>query len=300
MLKRLFTSALFAGFAGGLIFALLQISLLSPIIIEAEAYESGAKYHFEGVADRPMADHMDGHSAMAAANDAAHAAGEAPVMEPEESWAARSTRTALSSILTALGFAFLLAAAFGMAERAGIQISARTGILWGLAGFAGIPLATSLGLPPELPGSVSAALESRQLWWVATAGISVLGIAALAFGKNWVHWARVLPCWPCPTSSARLTQKPSAALSRPSCKASSSPRAWWYPPSAGPCLACWRATCGRANPTVGRVGFHPTTYQAQEATLQQIALSLFATGACIRAGMRPYTSRTPRPTFALC
>ena len=188
MLKKLLTSALFAGFAGGLIFALLQISLLSPIIIEAELYESGAKHHFEGVADRPMADHADSHGSMAAANDAAHEAGEAPVTEPEESWAARSTRTALSSILTALGFAFLLAAAFGIAERSGIQITARSGVLWGLAGFAGIPLATSLGLPPELPGSVSAALEARQFWWVATAAISVLGIAALAFGKNWAHW----------------------------------------------------------------------------------------------------------------
>ena len=36
-----------------------------------------------------------------------------------------------------------------------------------MAGFATLFLAPAIGLPPEIPGAVSAPLEHRQLWWAA-------------------------------------------------------------------------------------------------------------------------------------
>ncbi len=183
MLKKLITSALAAGFGAGLIMAVLQITLLSPLILEAEEYESGRKFHYAGVVEEIAPDHNDGHSAMAHATAAADAAA-----EPEESWASRSARTALSTTLTALGYAFVLVASFGLAARSGIKVTARSGILWGLAGFGAVILAPSLGLPPELPASASAPLQERQLWWLGTVIASTAGIAAIAFGKNWAIW----------------------------------------------------------------------------------------------------------------
>ena len=180
MLKKLITSALTAGFGAGLIMAVLQITLLSPLILEAEEYESGRKFHYAGVVQEVAPDHNDSHSAMA------HAAEPAPA--PAESWASRSARTALSTTLTALGYAFVLVAGFGLAARSGIKVTARSGILWGLAGFGAVILAPSLGLPPELPASAAAPLQERQLWWLGTVVASTAGIAAIAFGKNWALW----------------------------------------------------------------------------------------------------------------
>ena len=178
-MTRLLSSALFAGIAGGLMVALLHVFLLSPVIIEAEEYESGNKYHFAGVLEGADSGH---HATMEEASDGhSHEA-------TEESWAARSLRTGLSSVLTTLGYAFMLIAGFAIAERGGIEVTARSGVLWGLAGFAAFHLATGFGLPPELPGSSAALLEQRQFWWLGTAAATIFGLASLAFGKNWLHW----------------------------------------------------------------------------------------------------------------
>ena len=181
MLQRLLTSALLAGFAGGLIIALLQIVLLSPIIIEAEEYEAGNRIHFEGVFDRPITEHDHGDETIVE---------ETHEMEMDAGFfTGRSLRTVISTILTSLGYSFVMVAGFAIAERGGVAVTARSGMIWGMAGFIAFNLATSAGLPPELPGSYAAPLQDRQLWWIGTAVASVAGLASIAFGKNWVPWA---------------------------------------------------------------------------------------------------------------
>ena len=176
MLKKLIVSALVAGFGAGVIIAALQIALISPLIIEAEEYESGALTHFAGAAEEDAhGGHEDGH---------AHAHSH----DSDESWLARSARTLLSTTLASLGFAFVMVAGIGAAAHSGIETTARSGILWGLAGFVAVMLAPAMGLPPELPGSIAAPLEDRQIWWIGTAIASTAGLAAIAFGKNWAHW----------------------------------------------------------------------------------------------------------------
>lgn len=173
MLKSLFASALFAGVAAGLLAALLQLSLLVPLIVEAELYETGAKTHFAGTGEGAAAG-ADGH-----AHDHAGAAGEAG------GGLLRHAQTAMFTVLTMCGFGLLLAAGFALAERAGLdRITLGKGALWGLGGFAALQLLPAIGLAPELPGASAAGLGARQLWWLFAVAGSVAGLAALFYAPG--------------------------------------------------------------------------------------------------------------------
>jgi cobalt transporter subunit CbtA len=75
----------------------------------------------------------------------------------------------------------LLIAAYAVSGRA---IDWRQGVYWGLAGFAVFTLAPGLGLPPEVPGTASAALDPRQVWWVATVLLTAAGLALLFYVRE--------------------------------------------------------------------------------------------------------------------
>ncbi|MBL4872065.1 MAG: CbtA family protein [Rhodobacteraceae bacterium] len=163
MVKKLVTSALFAGFAAGLIAAALQIALLVPLILEAELYETGALVHF-----------ADTTTAMLD-------------IQWEYDWV-RNGITVLATVAVYIGYAFILVAAMAFAQLKGIGITARSGILWGLAGAAVFNFAPALGLPPELPGMIAAELAPRQVWWAGTVAATIAGLSAIAFGKSWLPW----------------------------------------------------------------------------------------------------------------
>ncbi len=97
-----------------------------------------------------------------------------------------------SAILTAIGYALVLSAILSIAGQMGAAQHGgwRTGLLFGLAGFASVMLAPMLGLPPELPGSPAAQLGARQTWWIATAIATAVGIALFAIRRE--PWAAVL------------------------------------------------------------------------------------------------------------
>jgi cobalt transporter subunit CbtA len=158
MLRRLLIVSLVAGLVAGAIATLVQAALLTPLILEAEQYESGADAH-------------------------EHEAGAAPGHEHAHPAAAleRLAFTALANLLAGVGFALLLNAAVTLR---GGALTMRSGVLWGLAGFAAFALAPALGLPPELPGSAAAELSQRQLWWLGAAAATAAGLAAVVFGRN--------------------------------------------------------------------------------------------------------------------
>lgn len=169
MFRSLVVSAAGAGLLAGIVAALLQFWLLVPVLGSAELYESGARAHF-GTAATP-----EGH---------AHAAVEGGI--------ARYLGTLIATTAAYLGFGLLLVAGFALAEKAGLaRVTARTGLLWGLAGFAATQLFPALGLPPELPGSAAAALGERQVWWMMTAAMSVAGLALLAWVQGPGRWTGV-------------------------------------------------------------------------------------------------------------
>ena len=83
--------------------------------------------------------------------------------------------------MTAIGFALLLVAA---SELKGGMTGWHQGVFWGLAGFIVFTLAPGLGLPPELPAMPAADLGQRQIWWVATALATGIGLALLVFKRS--------------------------------------------------------------------------------------------------------------------
>ena len=159
MIKNLVSSALFAGLAAGLIAAALQISMLVPMVLEAELYEAGQLIHF-GDVSAPM-----------------------PDIEAEHNWA-RNGLTVLFTATIYIGFAFVMVAAMSFAELKGVTLTPRNGVLWGLAGFAAFQLAPAIGIPPELPGMIGAELTARQIWWTGTVAATLTGIAAITFGRG--------------------------------------------------------------------------------------------------------------------
>ena len=61
-----------------------------------------------------------------------------------------------------------------------------SGTVVGLGGYLSFYLATAVGLPPEVPGTLAADLTERQTWWVLTViamiiGLSVLYLASIPF-----------------------------------------------------------------------------------------------------------------------
>ena len=87
--------------------------------------------------------------------------------------------TAVANIVLATAFALFLCAAMTLRPAAGW----RAGIAWGLAGYVVFFVAPAIGLPPELPGTESAALHERQLWWAFVAANTAAGLALIVFCK---------------------------------------------------------------------------------------------------------------------
>lgn len=179
MIGRVILAALLAGIAAGLFYGAIQHVRLTPLILEAEKYENAG----------------DGHSHDHGAATTTPTATEqtpAPAAEAEhEAWAPadgaeRTTYTFLASIVAAAGFAAALA---GVSLLAGIRITPRNGVLWGLSAFLAVHLAPAASLPPELPGMPAGDLFARQVWWVGT--IVATGLAIWLFTQRHELWAKV-------------------------------------------------------------------------------------------------------------
>jgi cobalt transporter subunit CbtA len=175
LFQRIFFAAVLAGLAAGLAMSAVQQWRVAPLILQAEVYENA-----EAAAP---AEHS--HDAATPAHDHAEAA---PAHEHDENaWAPqdgpeRIFYTVLADVLASIGFALLLAAVSVLAN---LEITARNGVIWGLAGFLCLQLAPAFGLAPELPGMPAADLVARQTWWIATALATGAGILAIAKLKNW-------------------------------------------------------------------------------------------------------------------
>jgi cobalt transporter subunit CbtA len=183
MTTRILSGALIAGLAAGFLAALLTLWTLTPLIVEAETYEHGVAHA-----------HADG-------SEHVHAS-------PEDAGASLPSRalgTVAMTLVAYAGFGLALGAGMAFAARNGQAPHARAGLLWGLAGFAAVQLAPAVGLPPELPGAVTAELAARRAWWALCAaghggGTGDPGLrtrSALACAGP-----RADPAPPCPGSAA--------------------------------------------------------------------------------------------------
>lgn len=166
MFKRIVSTACYAGLVGALLLTLLQSLWITPLILQAETYES-ARVEVQEPAHE--------HGAGAQAHE--H---ESEAWAPQDGWQ-RTGSTFGGNLVTAIGFALMLGALFNLRAPA----KAWHGVLWGLAGYATFCLAPAAGLPPELPGTLAAELSVRQHWWQATALATATGLALLAWGRHW-------------------------------------------------------------------------------------------------------------------
>lgn len=167
VLRRLVFAAACAGLLTGLLVTVMHQVGTVPVILRAEVYERAAD-----------AGHDAGHAAQPSGVAHDH---EGVGWEPRDGLE-RAAYTALADVLAAIGYGLLLAAGFALR---GKEVTWRAGLWWGLAGFAAFTLAPGLGLPPEVPGTETAPLLSRQFWWVATVALTGSGLGLLAYGKQW-------------------------------------------------------------------------------------------------------------------
>ena len=177
LFRAIVLSAMVVGFVAGAAITVVQFFTTVPLILSAEVYE---RDDTDPAAKPAPAAHEH------AANDHAEHEHGSVAWEPTEGLQ-RNSFTAAANILTAIGFALLLAGIFALR---GQPVAWHEGLLWGLAGFAVFTVAPGLGLPPELPGVPAAALEARQIWWVATAAATAAGLGLLVLRRK--AWAAAL------------------------------------------------------------------------------------------------------------
>jgi cobalt transporter subunit CbtA len=149
MIARVLLAVILSGIAAGLVMGVIQHVRLTPLILQAETFEHVAHGH----STEP---HSHGGEMWSPADGVE-----------------RTFYTTLTAVLTATGFAFLLA---GLSLVGNRPLTWSNGLLWGLCGFFAVSLAPAIGLPPELPGMAETALNQRLLWWVGTILTTGLGL----------------------------------------------------------------------------------------------------------------------------
>jgi cobalt transporter subunit CbtA len=177
LFRSIVLSAMVVGFVVGAAITVVQFFSTVPLIQRAEVYE---RDDTKAAAKPDLAAHEH------AAHDHADHEHDSAAWEPKDGLQ-RNSFTVAANILTAIGFALLLA---GIYVLRGYPVTWHEGLLWGLAGFAVFTLAPGLGLPPELPGVPAAPLEARQIWWVATAAATASGLGLLVLRRS--VWAAAL------------------------------------------------------------------------------------------------------------
>jgi cobalt transporter subunit CbtA len=176
--SRIISTAVAAGLLAGLALTAVQMVAVTPVILKAEVYEDAADAT-PSVAHA----HADGAAVHEHEHENEHRHDHAE-WKPENG-VERTLFTLLADVTMGVGYGLLLSAALTLR---GKRPGWRQGLLWGAAGYLAVFVAPSFGLPPELPGTSAAPLADRQLWWSLTAAATAGGIAALAFGRNWL-WA---------------------------------------------------------------------------------------------------------------
>lgn len=180
LLRRLIWLALVLALVVGSVQTLLQHPLALPLILTAETYED----HAPAPPALSLA-HTHGTEA-APAHEHAH---DASAWTPQDG-AERTFWTWVANVLENLALALMVLVAFsGRVLWRGLPASApRLAAGVALAGFVGLHLWPSLGLPAELPGAQAADLLHRQMAWGLASVCALLACAVL----GWARWA---PVW---------------------------------------------------------------------------------------------------------
>ena len=117
MLRPILTTALLAGAAAGVTAGVLHLVFVQDILLLAEAFETGSE------------------------------------QAPTALLTFRNALTIMVMVVLYCGHGLILVALMAFRGQAGDRIDARSGLLWGIAGFAIVILAPAFSLPAQLPGA---------------------------------------------------------------------------------------------------------------------------------------------------
>jgi cobalt transporter subunit CbtA len=169
VITRVLSVGLLAGLLAGLLVSAVQHFTATPLILAAEEYETASR----ALSPDQLASE-DGVARLILvhnAHDHAHG-GDDGGWQPADGFE-RTFYTGVTTVATAIGFAFLLLAGLLMAD---VRIDESQALGWAAAGFVATGLAPALGLAPELPGMQAADLLARQAWWLATAAATAVAL----------------------------------------------------------------------------------------------------------------------------
>jgi cobalt transporter subunit CbtA len=158
--RRLMTVALVAGLTSGAVLAVVQFYAIRPMIQRAEVYEAELRGAGKLPPDNPLE------------------------WQPTDGLE-RVGYTLAATLLLGVGYAALV---FGLSDVMRLHIGVREGLLLGLAAFACVSLAPSVGLPPKPPGVEGAELNAAQTWWTGTACATAIGLALMALARGRWIW----------------------------------------------------------------------------------------------------------------
>lgn len=179
LFRQIVFYALLVGVLSGLALTVVQTWQVVPIITGAEEYEGAAAEE----------------AVIPALAEANHHAAEAEEWAPADGFE-RTAYTALSNVLTAMGFALVLMAAMlaSLSLKGKEQYLGKAwyGLAWGLGGYLVFWLAPAIGLPPEIPLQAAAELEVRQLWWALAVACTAVGLGGLVFAPSPWRWGAPL------------------------------------------------------------------------------------------------------------
>jgi cobalt transporter subunit CbtA len=180
MLGKIILSTLIAGLLAGLVMSGIQYARLTPLILQAEIYETAADTSDPAKAaiaeaSKPCVETMPGMKMC----------GDEPAWQPAEGWQ-RTLSTSVTLILTGMGFAAILV---GISMITNIPITRQNGLIWGLCAFLAVSVAPAAGLPPELPGMPIADLMPRQIWWAGTIAATAAAIYLITIRQE--PWAKL-------------------------------------------------------------------------------------------------------------
>ena len=179
MTGRYVLAALVAGTLAGLVLSGIQYLRLSPLIVAAEVYEQAdAETSGESCLEATPGS-VEPDTSKCYDHHSGHAWEPAPGL-------ARIGSTTVASLIAGAGFAAILA---GLSLLLNISINRANGWVWGILGFLAVHVATSAGLPPELPGMPVADLGQRQIWWLGTIIATTAAIYILTQRKE--VWAPI-------------------------------------------------------------------------------------------------------------
>jgi cobalt transporter subunit CbtA len=157
VLTRILGIGVLAGALAGVPAAVIQATLMQPLIEQAERLELAMpSSHQHTVDDGESHGHYN--------------------EEPPEDSTRRGIATVVAMISTAIGYGLMMSGAIALLQKQGL----RHGLVLGVLGFLIMQLAPSLGALPQPPGSPSHDVLTRQLWWLLT-----VACTAYSFSLAW-------------------------------------------------------------------------------------------------------------------